>query len=81
MNTATTILTGHPAADTIFASIAQALRCGLEAKRKRRQSRVASASLGSLSDLALKDIGIHRTEIGSVVRSAANDRRRSHDAA
>lgn len=81
MKTATTILTGHPAAETIFTSIAQALRCGVEASRKRRARRIASASLGSLSDLALKDIGIHRTEIGSVARSAANDRRRAHDAA
>jgi uncharacterized protein YjiS (DUF1127 family) len=40
-----------------------------------RLQRAASKSLSTLSDLQLKDIGLHRSEIGSALHDAETRRR------
>ncbi|MEJ1159005.1 DUF1127 domain-containing protein [Prosthecomicrobium sp. N25] len=57
-------------------SLAARLLDRLRAWAEHREARRAAADLGALSDRALKDIGIDRSEIGSVTRPAPDDTRR-----
>lgn len=47
--------------------------------QRRRQERQSAAHFGMLSDRQLKDIGIHRSEILSVVYGSDGSRIRIHD--
>ena len=46
---------------------------------ERRRQREAIATLKGISDHALKDIGVHRSEVTSVVHHAASDRKQCYD--
>ena len=59
---------------TLFAMIADRYR----AMRERRKARQAVGDLRVLSNHTLKDIGLHRSEITSLVCLAQSDRRRGH---
>lgn len=48
-------------------------------QRERRRQREAIATLKGISDHALKDIGVHRSEVTSVVHHAASDRKQRYD--
>lgn len=48
------------------------------AMRERRKARCAMGELRALSIHTLKDIGLHRTEVSSVVCVAQSDRRRNY---
>ena len=81
MKTATLSQT-HTAQDgTVWDVAASLVRAMIEANARRRARRIAKASLRGLSDRALKDIGMHRTEIGSIVHGTGNERKRSHESA
>ncbi len=79
MKAAAQILQGHPSSETLWMSLAALARQAGEAHARRRARRVAASSLRGLSERTLKDIGIHRTEIGSVVHGSSHERMRSHD--
>ncbi len=81
MNTATASQTYHREGGTLRDAFAAVMRMMAQAAHRRRARRIASASLRGLSDMALKDIGMHRTEIGSVVHGTANERKRSNESA
>lgn len=79
MKAAAQILGGHPNGESLWMSLsAMACQAG-EAIAQRRARRVAASGLRGLSERTLKDIGIHRTEIGSVVHGSSHERMRSHD--
>jgi uncharacterized protein YjiS (DUF1127 family) len=59
-------------------SFTTTLRSSLQAWRLRRQQRRAMHELGRLSNHALKDIGIHRSEITSIIHVQDNHRRRRY---
>ena len=52
-----------------------------DAGSRRHRNRLAIARLSEMSDSTLKDIGIHRSEICSIVHDTSGDRRRSHEGA
>jgi uncharacterized protein YjiS (DUF1127 family) len=54
------------------------LRAAYKAYRDSRARRLATHTLAELDDHLLKDIGITRSEILSVVYSSGDERRRGH---
>ncbi|MGI9414312.1 MAG: DUF1127 domain-containing protein [Hyphomicrobiales bacterium] len=79
MKTATIHMPRDPGRDVFRRGIATIIRALAEAGNRHYQKRMAAASLRTVSDRTLKDIGIHRTEISSVVHDASGDRRRCHE--
>ena len=59
-------------------SFACDLRNSFRAWRLRRQKRRAVQQLRGLNNHALKDIGLHRSEIMSLVHTSGKDRRRCY---
>ena len=76
MKTATISLDHQPKGGSVWAAIAAIMRTMAEAGTRRRARRIAQASLRGVSDRTLKDIGIHRTEITSVVTDTSDERKR-----
>lgn len=81
MNTATLSQAQYPQGGSVWRALAAFVRKMVEANARRRARRLATQSLRSLSDLTLRDIGIHRSEIGSVVHGTANERKRFYESA
>jgi uncharacterized protein YjiS (DUF1127 family) len=81
MKTATLSQPHAPQSGSAWDAIAAMVRTMIENNRRRRARRIASASLRGLSDLALQDIGMHRSEICSVVHGTENERKRTHESA
>jgi len=52
-----------------------------DAGSRRHSHRIAAARLSEVSDRTLKDIGIHRSEITSIIHDVSGDRRRFHEGA
>ena len=55
------------------------IRTWREKARARREKRVAVAALKTLNTAILRDIGIDRSEITSVIHSQPQGRRKTHD--
>ena len=51
-----------------------------ETRAERRRERQAIASLKGLSDYALKDIGVHRSEVSSIVHDTKRERKHHYEA-
>lgn len=77
MKTSTMMLARYPDGGMI----APAWRALVEGYMRRRARRIAARNLGAVSDRTLKDIGIHRSEILSLVNDTSTDRRRRNDRA
>jgi uncharacterized protein YjiS (DUF1127 family) len=59
--------------------IAARLLAGWQGWRQRRRARSTAHILHGLSDAALKDIGVHRSEIESVAAGCGRDRKVQRD--
>jgi len=75
MSMTTSELTVRGAGYALLNSMTAAWR----AHRRNRVRRVAILDLEGLDDHMLKDMGIARSEIGSVVHGSRSERRLSHD--
>ena len=76
--TTTTITCATGTRPTRAPSIVTRLADGYRAVRQRRHERRAIGELRGLSGHTLKDIGLHRSEITSIVCVSQTDRRRRH---
>ena len=76
MKTATISLGHQPNGGPVWTAIAAIMRKVAKASMRRRARRIAQANLHGVSDRTLKDIGIHRTEITSVVTDTTDERKR-----
>lgn len=69
--------------EAVASNLAEGIFAGLSAHfaewRTRRSERRAAASLARMSDHALKDIGIDRSEVLGIVRHQAEDRRQGYN--
>ena len=81
MKTATLTQSHHPEGGSVWSVVSAMVQAVAKANARRRARRMASRNLRTLSDRTLKDIGMHRTEIGSVVHGIANERKRSNESA
>ena len=68
-----------PSVAVILARANEKFAAWLDDRARRRHERRAMSSLKAMSDHALKDIGLHRSEVTSVVRRSAEGRRQSYD--
>ena len=76
MKTATISIGHQPKGGSVRAAIAAIMRTMAEASMRRRNRRIAEAGLRGVSDRTLQDIGIHRSEITSVVTDTTDERKR-----
>lgn len=81
MNATILSQTHHPQSGSVWGLFAAAMRAMAEANVRRRARRLAAQSLRTLSDRTLKDIGMHRSEICSVVHDTSNERKRFYESA
>ncbi len=81
MKTATLTQTHTLEGGSVWNAFAAMVQAVAQATARRRAKRIAAQSLHVLSDKTLKDIGMHRTEIGSVVHGTSNERKRSNESA
>ena len=65
----------RPALNEIGEEIRSWISSAMEGWRERRDEKRAMRHLRQLSDHTLRDIGIHRTEISSMVRHGRSGRR------
>lgn len=73
--------TSHaPASTSLFARLRTAARTVWQNYLHRRRLKATIQSLGALDDRTLKDIGLSRTEIESVVMTEGRDRKQGLDA-
>ena len=78
MKTATINVPRSPGGDILRRSITAFVRLVADAGRQRYRRHLSAARLRAVSDRTLKDIGIHRTEITSIITDQSGDRRRPH---
>lgn len=81
MKTATMMLTRYQDGDTVPGGFVAVWRALARASIRRRNKRIAAANLRAMSDRALKDMGLHRSEISSVVHDHSGERKRTNDCA
>lgn len=81
MKTATLTQTHSHEDGSIWTVCAAMVQAVAQASARRRARRIASQGLRVLSDTTLKDIGMHRSEISSIVHGTPNERKRSNESA
>jgi uncharacterized protein YjiS (DUF1127 family) len=73
MNTSSHTLPAAPASHRVLESVLERLRALVEATRRARRRSAWLRTLQSLDDRTLRDMGLHRCEIGSVVAELIGD--------